>query len=118
MPFANESSFVAGILKELDNRDAILVAVFGLIESIVRRVKGKSLGKPASKQAGATRIAGSPRHVELAESCALSGQFIQMWCLRIRVTIRGQIPIAQIIGKDQDDVRLLDLVRRSLAKVL
>src|SRR5262249_49444661 len=60
----------------------------------------------ACHETGAAGAAGHAGDVEIAKCRAFFGELVEGGCLGIRVSIASQISEAQVVGKDEDDVRL------------
>ena len=72
----------------------------------------KTSGMPACHESDATWLAGYAGGVVACETRALFCQAVDMGRFRIRVTVASEVAVAQVIGKNENDVRLF--LRRSI----
>ena len=61
----------------------------------------------ARHRSRAARATGNAGDVGLRETGAFLRELIEHGCLRIRMAVATQIAVAEVVGKDEDDVRLL-----------
>ena len=100
VPFAKVTGAIAIALEKFRDSHTIAKAMIGHVLGIRRR----ELPRHRPRAAGAT---GNPRDVCLCEARAVFGQLVEHRRFGIRVAITAEVAIAEVIGENKDDVRLV-----------
>src|SRR5262249_38326780 len=115
VPFSNRSSSVshgAHPIREscLAQRQPLLLRVAARSQKVRRTVRvefmAKSLLVASRHQSCARGTAVRRRNIRLRETRAVAGQRVDMRSRNIRTPVNAEIAIAQIVGQNDDDVRL------------
>lgn len=109
VPLANQRSVVTGSLQHLWQQRRILRKV----SPIIVRVRADNaryadqLGVTSSLQRGSCRRADRAVRIGVSELDAGGNEAICIWRLQIRRTVAGQVPVAEVIRKDEQDIGLV-----------
>ena len=103
-------------LPEMPGGIVVVVEQFGngrpSIEAEVADPSFKTSGMPACHESDATRLTSHTRCIIAGEPGPFFCQAVDMGRFRIRVTVASEVAVAQVIGKNENDVRLF--LRRSI----
>ena len=101
MPLAEDARGVARALEHLGQGSSLEREPFALVNR-VRDAVAELM--PARVQGGARRRAGWA-DVEVSEAHRLVVEAVKVGSLKDRVPVTGQVPVALVVGEDEDDVR-------------
>ncbi len=110
VPLAKHSSTISCLLKLTRQGGQIWVQEVSHASLAVALLGGKvsvqtvAGGKTPRHESRATRRTYGTRYVKLREQGTLPGQSIQIGCVERPIAVAAQIPPAQIIGQNEDDV--------------
>ena len=105
MPFAYGASRIAHTLKHISHSK---LRRLDYHSSIAWSHIGARLAPSvfSSQKRITRRSAGRGYGVSIGEANTLVCQFVYIWCLHILCTIASQVAIAEVVGKNYDDVRM------------